>query len=87
MSSAYILIDLDPEQKAIILKMASFYLMDEATNEDLNNKRKKWIRFRSAAVSAVIGELSYRFNRSRSGYESMLLDELICHLEGYEKGT
>jgi len=84
--SAYILVDLDNAQKEIILRKASFFVSDAATQEDLNNRRKKWIRFNKAAVADVIGELSYYYNRSRSQRESLLLDELITHLEFYERG-
>ncbi len=84
--SAYILVDLDNEQKEIILRKASFFVPDEATREDLNNRRKKWIRFNKAAITDVIGELSYYCNRSRSQSEALFLDELITHLEYYERG-
>jgi hypothetical protein len=85
MSYEFILVDLSNEQKIIVLDKASFYLFDEETKMDLNNKRKKWIRFKQKTITDVIGELSYYYNRSRNKYESMLLDELICHLEYYEK--
>ena len=85
MSSEYILVDLDKEQKSIVLEKASFFVQDSGTLDDLNNNRKKWIRFRSMALPDVIGELSYYYNRSSNDYESMLLDELISHLEYYEE--
>ncbi|WP_295391506.1 hypothetical protein [uncultured Thiodictyon sp.] len=84
-SIAYILVDLDNEQKEIILRKASFFVQDEVTAEDLNNRRKKWIRFSKAAITDVIGELSYHCNRSRSNRECLFLDELITHLEFYER--
>jgi len=85
MSDKFILVDLDKEQKSIVLDKASFYLFDDETKKDLNNKRKKWIRFKNVTITEIIGELSYYYNRSKNEYESMLLDELICHLEYYEK--
>ena len=84
MSEEYTLVDLDKEQKSIVLDKASFFIQDNRTLGDLNNNRKKWIRFRRVALPDVIGELSYYYNRSNNGYESMLLDELISHLEYYE---
>jgi hypothetical protein len=85
MSNEYIYVDLDKEQKGIILDRAMLFVRDSATLDDLNNNRKKWIRFKRMALSDVIGELSYYYNRSNNNYESMLLDELILHLEYYEK--
>ena len=85
MSDKYILVDLDKEQKIIILDKASFFIFDDETKKDLNNGRKKWIRFKKATIADIVGELSYYYNRSTSEYESMLLDEIICHLEFYEK--
>ena len=85
MSDRFILVDLDKEQKSIVLEKASFYIFDEETKEDLNNKRKKWIKFKRTTLTDIIGELSYYYNRSENEYESMLLDELICHFEYYEK--
>jgi len=84
MSEDFILVDLDKEQKLIILDKASFFIFDEETKIDLNNKRKKWIQFKKSAITDIIGELSYYYNRSRSEYESMVLDELIVHLENHE---
>lgn len=84
MSNEFILVDLDEEQKSIVLDKASFYIFDDETKTDLNNKRKKWIRFKGTTLTDIIGELSYYYNRSKSDHESMLLDELICHLEYYE---
>jgi hypothetical protein len=85
LSNEYILVDLDKEQKSIVLDKASFYIFDDETKTDLHNKRKKWIRFKRTTLTDVIGELSYYYNRSESEYESTLLDELISHLEYYEK--
>lgn len=84
MSEDYILVDLDKEQKSIILDKASFYIFDEETKIDLNNKRKKWIQFKKSAITDIIGELSYYYNRSTNEYDSMVLDELIDHLENHE---
>ncbi len=85
MNDDFILVDLDKGQKSIILDKASFYIFDDETSIDLNNKRKKWIKFKRTAITSIIGELSYYYNRSKNQYESMLLDELIGHLENYEK--
>ena len=87
MSNKYVLVDLSKEQKAIISDKTLFFLQDSETKEDLDNNRKKWIRFNRMVLSEVIGELSYYFNRSDNEYESMVLDELIIHLEYYEKST
>lgn len=84
MSEDFILVDLDKEQKLIILDKASFFIFDEETKIDLNNKRKKWIQFKKSTITDIIGELSYYYNRSKNEYESMVLDELICHLENHE---
>ena len=46
MSNEFILVDLDEEQKSIVLDKASFYIFEDETKMDLNNKRKKWIRFK-----------------------------------------
>ena len=84
MTIIYIEVDLDSEQKAAILKYADSFL-DDTTRADLLNKRKKWIRFKKYVLSEVIGELSYHFNRCKNNYVFGLLDELICHLEDYER--
>jgi len=83
MTTNYIQVDLDPEQKAVILKYADSFL-DETTKSDLLNKRKKWMRFKKYVLSEVIGELAYYFNRCKNDYMFGLLDDLICHLEYYE---
>ncbi len=77
----YIEIDLQPDEKRLILELASFFVRDELTQADLKNGRKKWIRFRQHAISEIVGELSYHCNRSRSVYQSELLDALIGHIE------
>ncbi len=84
MNTEYTEIDLDNDQKAAILKYASFFVTDTITKKDLANKRKKWIRFESGDVSQIIGELAYHFNRTNDDDIFYLLDELICHLESYE---
>ena len=83
MKEQFIFVDLDKEQKAIIVDKAWFYASAAETKEDLKNKRKKWIRFSRNALSEIIGELSYHYNRCKNNYDSMLLDELIMHLEYY----
>jgi hypothetical protein len=85
MSEEFILVDLDKEQKTVVLDKASFYIFDDETKADLENKRKKWIRFKKTTITEIIGELSYYYNRSEDEYESMMLDDLILHLENYEK--
>jgi len=85
MTNEYIEVDLDKEEKIAILKYASFFVSDPTTHNDLLNKRKKWIRFNRYALSDVIGELSYHFNRYKSDYQFYFLDQLISHLENYEK--
>lgn len=85
MASEYIYVDLDKEEKEVVLKYASFFVADEITKSDLLNKRKKWIQFKQYALSDVIGELSYHFNRCEDDYLFQLLDQLIGHLENYEK--
>jgi len=85
MSEEYIEIDLSPEEKAGVLKYAGFFVMDEASKADLSNGRKKWIRFNKYELSNIIGELSYCFNRCKDDSLFNFLDELICHLENYER--
>ena len=85
MANEYIEVDLDKVEKQAILKYASFFVTDAITNADLLNKRKKWIRFNRHALPEVIGELSYHFNRCKSNELFYFLDELIDHLESYEK--
>ena len=46
---------------------------------------EKWIRFEPYAISQIIGELSYVFNRCTDNYKFDLLDQLISHLENYEQ--
>ena len=85
MSKHYIEVDLGPEEKAAILEYAGFFVMDDTTKADLSNKRKKWVRFNKSAISDIIGELSYCFNRCEDDDLFDLLDELISHLEYYER--
>jgi len=85
MATKYTKVDLEPHEKKAILKYASFFVMDENTKADLSNGRKKWIRFKPTAITDVIGELSYHFNRTKSDNVFWMLDELIAHLESYEK--
>jgi len=84
MTNEYIKVDLGKIEKQAILKYASLFVTDEITNSDLLNKRKKWIRFNRHALTDVIGELSYHFNRCKSNELFEFLDELIGHLESYE---
>jgi hypothetical protein len=80
-TAEFIEVDLHAEEKTLILELAGFLVVDEVTQSDLKNGRKKWIRFRSHVVSEVIGELSYHCNRSKSAAKSDLLDALCCHFE------
>lgn len=84
MSSEFIEIDLNKEEKEAIIDLAGFFVRDSTTNGDLLNKRKKWIRFNKHALPDVIGELSYHFNRCKNDDKFYFLDELISHLETYE---
>lgn len=77
----FIEVDLHADEKKLILELAGFFVVDEVTQTDLKNGRKKWIRFRPYVVSEIIGELSYYYNRSKSAAKSELLDALISHLE------
>lgn len=77
----FIEVDLHADEKKLILELAGFFVVDEVTQADLKNSRKKWIRFRPHAISQIIGELSYHCNRSKSAAKSELLDGLCCHFE------
>lgn len=85
MNDQYVEVDLTSEEKKLIMKLASFFVTDEITQADLTNSRRKWVRFKTHAISEVVGELSYHFNRCNNSYMSELLDALICHLESHEK--
>lgn len=80
-TTEFIDIDLYPNEKKLILELAGFWVTDETTQADLNNGRKKWVRFKPYVVSELIGELSYHYNRCKSAAKSELLDALISHLE------
>ncbi len=80
-TAEFVEVDLHAEEKKLILDLAGFLVVDEVTQADLKNGRKKWIRFRPHVISELIGELSYHYNRCKSAYKSELLDELIGHLE------
>jgi hypothetical protein len=84
MKHEYVEVDLNSDEKKIILKLASFFINDELTQADLTNVRKKWIRFRPNEISCIIGELSYHFNRCKNNYTFNMLDELIGHLENID---
>ena len=85
MTNEYLQVDLSQDEKEAILKHAFFVMTDKTTKLDLENKRKKWIRFTSFDLTQVIGELSYHFNRSKSDYQFYFLDQLISHLEQFER--
>lgn len=85
MAKQYVNVDLSQDEKEAIIKHANFMVSDEITKGDLQNKRKKWIRFTPSELTEVIGELSYYFNRSKDNYQFYFLDQLISHLEFYEK--
>lgn len=78
-------VDLSADEKALILQHARFVLSDHDTQGDLDNKRKKWVRFVPDELTAVIGELTYRFNRTEDDYQFYMLDQLIDHMEYYQK--
>jgi len=84
MEKEYILVDLDPVQKKLLLKYAQFVISDEETKSDLNDKSILWVRFSGGTIYQLKGELSYHLNRCRSSRTMELLDELISHLEYYE---
>jgi len=77
----FIEVDLDNEQKQLILDKAAHFICHDVTKSDLNNKRKKWIRFEKYTLDEVMGELSYYYNRSKNPHQSAMLDALIDHLE------
>ena len=85
MTRGFIKVDLSKDEKEAILEYASFFVMNETTKSDFANKRKKWIRFSPYELTNIIGELSYYFNRSKNDQQFHFLDQLICHLEYYEK--
>ena len=85
MANKYVDVDLSNEEKETILKLAGHFVIDEKSKKDLKNNRKKWIQFTVYDLTEVIGELSYYFNRSKSDYQFHLLDQLIGHLEFYER--
>jgi len=85
MEPEYILVDLRPYQKKLILRYAEFVISDEQTKKDLRDKTILWVRFASGTIFYLNGELSYRLNKCRSLRTMELLDELISHLEYYEK--
>jgi UDP-3-O-[3-hydroxymyristoyl] glucosamine N-acyltransferase len=80
-SAEFIEVDLHADEKELVLELAGFLVVDEVTQADLKNGRKKWIRFRPYVVSQIIGELSYHCNRSKSAAKSELLDALSSHFE------
>ena len=85
-TAEYIEVDLRAYQKKLVLAHAGFLVEDEATQADLKNGRKKWIRFKPDVISDVISELTYHFNHCNSDAKSDLLDELISHLESALSG-
>ncbi|MFC1584556.1 hypothetical protein ACFL5V_03300 [Fibrobacterota bacterium] len=85
MNAEYIEIDLTLAQKKAVLKYAGVSVFGGVINQDLKDKRKKWVRFDKFEIADVIGELTYHLNRSKSDSTIDFLDELICHLEYYEK--
>lgn len=84
MTERFIEVELDNEQKAMVLKYADFFVTHETTKADLKNKRKKWIRFQPYYLSQIIGELCYYFNRCEDDDEFHRLDRLISELEAYD---
>lgn len=85
MPTKFIKVDLNNDEKKAVLKYAEFVILHKETKEDLANQKKKWIRFDPYTLQQVIGELAYRFNRTRSDTTFYFLDNLINHLEYYEQ--
>lgn len=83
MTIEFIEVDLNNEEKQVILEHADFFVTEELTKKDLLNKWKKWIRFTSYELREIVRELSYYFNHSNNDQEFYVLDELIGHLETY----
>ena len=67
------------------MEISGFFVMDEASKSDLSNGRKKWVRFNKYELGNIIGELSYYLNRCEDDILFNFFDELICHLESYER--
>lgn len=80
-TAEFIEVDLHADEKELVLELAGFLIVDEVTQADLTNGRRKWIRFRPYVVSQIIGELSYHCNRSKSAAKSERLDALSSHFE------
>ena len=80
-SAEFIEVDLHADEKKLVLELAGFLVVDEVTQADLKNGRKKWVRFKPYVVSQIIGELSYHCNRSKSAAKSELLDALSSQFE------
>ncbi len=85
MTKPTIQVNLNKEEKSAVLEYTDFFIRDEQSKAYLNNKRKKWIHFTLDELTEVIGELSYYFNHCKSDYQFHFLDQLICHLEYYER--
>ena len=85
MTEKYVSVYLNNAEKQAILKFACSFVTEETTQQDLLNKRKKWIRFNRHALSEVIGELCYYINRCKSDRWLYFLEELIDYLEDCEK--
>jgi len=84
MTETYINIDLSKDEKEAILEHCFFVLTEENTKNDLKNKRTTKIRFVSYDITSVIGELSYKFNRTNDEHQLCFLEELIGHMENHE---
>ncbi len=83
MSIKYIEIELTNDEKEAILNHSGFIITSDITKKDLSDKRSKWIRFNSTSLPDIIGELSYKCNRSRNDNEVFFLNDLASHLENH----
>ncbi|MCF8168570.1 MAG: hypothetical protein K9J77_08170 [Rhodoferax sp.] len=77
----FIEVDLQADEKKLILEVAEFWVTDETSLADLKNSRKKWVRFTPFELPQLIGELSYLCNRCKSAAKAEFLDGLASHLE------
>lgn len=84
-TSTYIEINLQPEDKSLLLYLAASLIDDPTTLADLRNGRRRWIRFTHQTIFYLVGELSYQFNSGKNVAQLEVLDELIGALEIYLK--
>ncbi|MCF8208978.1 MAG: hypothetical protein K9K38_06190 [Rhodoferax sp.] len=80
-AAEFIEVDLQADEKKLILEVAGIWVTNETSLADLKNGRKKWVRFTPFELPQLIGELSYICNRSKSAAKAEFLDALASHLE------